>query len=136
MDDAAACCRLSLEIFPTPEAHTTLGSVLAARGLWEEAIRECHKAIALNPDLGNAYNDIGVYLERIGKSDEAIEWFERALKAPRYDCRHYPWYHLGRIAEQKGRMFAALHCYRESVQIEADWEPARLALMRVHGWLN
>lgn len=38
----------------------------------EEAIAECHKAIALDLDFGNPYNDIGVYLIEREDLDGAI----------------------------------------------------------------
>lgn len=136
IEDAAAYYRVSLDLFPTAEAHTALGSVLAARGDWEAAIHECRKAIALDPDLGNPYNDLGVYLERMGCREEAMRWLEKAVDAPVYDCRHYPYYHMGRIREQQGRFIEARNAYQKSQEIDPDWEPAMLGLCRVLGFLN
>ena len=47
-------------------------------------------------------NDIGSYLVKKGKLDEAIEWLEKAKTAPRYEPRHFPYMNLGRIYAQKG----------------------------------
>ena len=58
---------MSLDVYPTAEAYTALGVTLAGRGQWDDAIELCQQAIALDPDLGNPYNDIGVYLEQQGK---------------------------------------------------------------------
>jgi tetratricopeptide (TPR) repeat protein len=47
----------SIELHPTPEAHTFLGWSMSYLGRLEEAIEECQKAIAIDPDYGNPYND-------------------------------------------------------------------------------
>lgn len=136
VEDAAAYYQMSLDLFPTAEAHTYLAWALASRSRWEEAISECKKAIQLNPNLGNPYNDIGVYLERLGRVEEALGWFERALRAPDYDCRHYPYYHIGRIFEQMARFGDARNAYLDSLELSPSWETARFALRRVLGFLN
>jgi tetratricopeptide (TPR) repeat protein len=136
MQDAAAYFAMSLELYPTAEAHTGLAVTLASRGQWEDAITECHRAIALEPDLGNSYNDIAVYTAELGSIHEALEWLDRALFAPRYDCRHYAHYHRGRLLEQLGRFVEAKNAYAQSAALEPNWEPATIGLRRVQGWLN
>jgi tetratricopeptide (TPR) repeat protein len=136
VDDAAAYYRMSLDLYPTAEAHTYLGWTLASRGNWEEAIEECTKAIALDPDLGNPYNDIGVYLIEMDRLDEALDYLNQATEAPRYDCRHYPHYHRGRVLERMARFTEARDAYRTAVEMEPAWEPARLGLYRALAFLN
>ncbi len=136
IEDAAAYYRSSLELYPTAEAHTYLGWAIACWGSWEEAIAECEKAIDLDPELGNPYNDIAVYLIELNRLDEALPYLEKALAAPRYDCRHYPPYHRGRILERKGRFMEARDAYRASLDIEPEWEPARIGFHRALGFLN
>jgi Tetratricopeptide repeat len=60
----------SIELHQTAEAHTFLGWSMSYLGRREEAIEECKKAIALDPDYGNPYNDIGVYLIDLGRGDQ------------------------------------------------------------------
>ena len=136
VEDAAAYFQTSLDLFPTAAAHVALGETLAAHGLWDEAIAECEKAIALDPDLGNAYNDIGVYRIEQGREAEALPWLDHALSAPVYDCRHFPHYHRGRILERAGRFAEARDAYLASVGLEEHWSPAQVALRRVLGFLN
>ncbi|NIO09761.1 MAG: tetratricopeptide repeat protein, partial [Deltaproteobacteria bacterium] len=45
--------------FPTAEAYTFLGWTYSFMGQLNEAIEECQRAITLDPDFGNPYNDIG-----------------------------------------------------------------------------
>src|SRR5688572_15741025 len=77
-DCAIETFRKSLEIEPSAEAYTYLGWVLSLKGQIDEAIEHCEKAIALDPDYGNPYNDIGSYLIQKNKLDEAIPWLEKA----------------------------------------------------------
>ena len=86
--NAIALYSQSLEVFPTAEAYTFRGWAFRFLGRIDDAIAECHKAIAVDPDFGNPYNDIGSYLVAKGNLDEAVQWFEKAKTAlgwtPRY----------------------------------------------------
>ena len=136
VEDAAAYFAMSLELYPTAEAYIGLGVTLAARGQWADAIAECEQAIALEPDLGNPYNDIAVYNAELGRPREALEWLDRALAARRYDCPHYSHYHRGRLLEQMGRFTESRDAYQTALNCEPDWEPAQIGLRRALGWLN
>ena len=136
LDDAAAYYQMSLDLFPTAEAHTSLGVALAARARWDEAIANCEKAIALDPELGNPCNDMGVYLIEKNRLPEALTWLDRALRAPRYDSRHFSHYHRGRILERMARFGEARSAFGQAVKLAPDWPPAQQAYLRVLGWLN
>jgi Tfp pilus assembly protein PilF len=98
----------SLEAEPTAEAYTFRGWAYSFAGRAEEAIEECRKAIATDPSFGNPYNDIGCYLVEQEKWDEAIPWFEKAKKAPRYEPRHFPYLNLGRLKAARGDVAEAI----------------------------
>jgi len=109
--DLAGAIRLyreSLAAQPTAEAHTFLGWALSWQGDIDGAIRECKHAIDVDPEFGNPYNDIGVYLIETGKLEEAIPWLEQAQLAKRYEPRHYPHLNLGRIYAKTGRVSRAI----------------------------
>src|SRR6516164_5218465 len=95
-DRAVELYRFSLELHPTAETHTFLGWTYHFQGRIQDAINECKRAIAIDPDFGNPYNDIGAYLIEIGKVDEAIPCPTEAIGARRYEPRHFPHYNLGR----------------------------------------
>src|SRR5262249_56808540 len=88
LDEAVQHYRASIAIRPTAEAHTFLGWALSYLGRHEDAIAECKVAIALDPDFGNPYNDIGAYLIELGREDEAVDLLQRAQTAPRPQPRH------------------------------------------------
>src|SRR5436190_95486 len=87
-DRAVELYQSSLELHPTAEAHTFLGWTYHFQGRIDEAIAECKRAIELDPDFGNPYNDIGAYLIEQNRFDEAIPWLERATEAFRYPQFH------------------------------------------------
>lgn len=136
VDEAIRLYRESLELFPTAEAYTFLGWAYSFKGRLNDAIDECRKAIDLDPDFGNPYNDIGAYLIELGQYDDALPWLEQATQAKRYDAYFYAHYNLGRIWEQKGNWMRALSCYQEAYRLNPDYTLAEKAMIRMRGKLN
>ena len=120
--------RESIEILPTAEGHTFLGWSLSMLGHIEQAIAECEKAIALDPDYGNPYNDIGAYLIDLGRSDEATPWLEKAISAKRYCCYQFAHFNLGRVRLMQGNIAAARRSFEQALRHDPDYLPARKAL--------
>jgi len=116
--NAIALYSESLEVFPTAEAYTFRGWAFRFLGRIDDAIAECHKAIAVDPGFGNPYNDIGSYLVAKGDLDDAVEWFEKAKTAPRYEPRHYPFMNLGRLYAAKGMVLRAIEEFEGALAIE------------------
>jgi len=136
LERAIACYRSSIELHPTAEAHTFLGWTLSFQGNLEEARRECLRAIEVDPDFGNPYNDIGVYLMSQGELDQAIPWLEKAKAARRYEPRQFPFMNLGRIYMMKNRWWDALREYEGAVRAAPGDAAARRALHELRGRLN
>jgi len=102
----------------------------------EEAIEECHKAIAVDPEFGNPYNDIGAYLLQLGKLEAAMPWFEKAKHATRYENPEFAYCNLGKVYELKGLWPLAMAAYEQALKIRADYAPAVAAFMRLQVKLN
>ena len=136
LDEAIELNQESIAAGPTAEAHTFLGWVYSMEHRWEEAIAECHRAIGVDPEFGNPYNDIGAYLIELGRIEEAMPWLERAKGAVRYEPRHYPHLNLGRIHIMRNDITAAARELRAAVEIEPQHESARRELHRLLGMLN
>jgi Tfp pilus assembly protein PilF len=135
-DRAIELYKNSLELHATAEAHTFLGWTYHFQGKVDDAIAECKRAIQVDPDFGNPYNDIGAYLIALGRNDEAIPWLERATEAPRYDPRHYPYFNLGRVYYAKGMINRAREYFQEALRIEPRYTLARQAVENIRRMVN
>jgi tetratricopeptide (TPR) repeat protein len=126
-DDAIRLYKESIALHPTADAHTYLGWAYSFLGRLNEAIAQCEIAIEIDPEFGNPYNDIGVYLMQQQRSDDAIPWLERAKSAKRYEPRHFPYINLGRIYLTKGMIQKALEEFGGALKISPeDGELAQL----------
>ncbi len=136
IDEAIGLYLKSLELFPTAEAHTFLGWAYSFKGRYDDAIGECRKAITIDPDFGNPYNDIGAYLIEKGKLNDAIPWLEKATQAKRYDSYCFPYYNLGRIWEMKADWQRALRAYQDALRENKQYTLAQKAISRIMGLMN
>ncbi len=136
LDAAADFYKESITVYPTAEAHTFLGWAYNFMGLTDEAIAECHRAIAVDPDFGNPYNDIGAYLIEQGNYHSAIEWLQCATRAVRYEPRFYPHFNLGRLHQAQGRYVEALDEYKTAIDLNPQYGLAIKAFRNLQGKLN
>ena len=130
-EDAALFYRLSIRIHPTAQAHTFLGWSLKYLGRLPEAIAECKKAISLDPDFGNPYNDIGVYLIDLGRPEEAVPWFEKAIAAKHYCCYQFAHFNLGRVFLNQGKIKAAKRAFERALSFDPGYTPAKVGLKAI-----
>ena len=136
LEEAVVLYTRSIEFHPTAEAFTFRGWTYSFMGRYDEAIAECHKAIEVDPDFGNPYNDIGAYLIELGRFDEAIPWLEKAILAKRYESYCFPHLNLGRIWEKKGDYLKAAACYENALKANPDYTLARVSLRKLQAMMN
>lgn len=140
LDDAVKLYTRSLITFPTPEAHTFLGWAYSHQGDLEAAIAECEKAIDMDPEYGNPYNDMGAYLMELGRFEQAEESLTQALYASRYETPFFSRFNLGRLYQRQGKWFEALEQYRLAHEIAEElgvqYEIAVIALTLLQAQLN
>ena len=136
LEEAAAHYQRSIALHPTAEAHTFLGWVYSHQGRPDDAITQCKIAIEVDPEFGNPYNDIGAYLIEMGREDEAVEWLERAKRAPRYEPRHYPYFNRARVHVKRHEILKAIRELERALSIEPRYVTARRELHRLRGLLN
>jgi tetratricopeptide (TPR) repeat protein len=132
LDRAIEGYKRSIAVHPTADAHTYLGWAYSHQGRLEEATAECLKAIEIDPDFGNPYNDIGVHLMQQGRLAEAIPWLQKAKRAKRYEPRQFPYINLGQIYVKQGKWQEALREFQAAIKIAPADASARKAL---HGLL-
>jgi tetratricopeptide (TPR) repeat protein len=125
----------SIEICPTAEAFTFRGWARSFEKDYASAISDCHRAIDLDPEFGNPYNDIGAYYVELNDPDEAIPWLRMALKAKRYESYCFPHFNLGRVYEAKDQLDKALEHFRQALEENPRYALAAKAVERVKGKL-
>ena len=136
LDEAIRLYERSARLHPTAEAYTYMGWAKSYQGRIEEAIDHCRRAITIDPEFGNPYNDIGSYLIAQGDLWACVRWFRRALLAPRYESYAFPHFNLGRVYEQRHRPLDAARHYGHALEEQPGFAQAAKALRRVQARLN
>jgi tetratricopeptide (TPR) repeat protein len=127
VDQAIASYKKAVTINPgSAEMQYNLGNALAREGNWAEAIACYQAALSAERDSVKAAkirNNLGAALERLGKSDEALEQFSQAVQIN----GNYPEAHcnLGRMLAQLGRRDEAVAHLREALRLKPGYEEAR-----------
>jgi tetratricopeptide (TPR) repeat protein len=136
LEEAVDLYRKSIDVEPSAEAHTFIGWAYSFERRYEEAIAECHRAIQVDPGFGNPYNDIGAYLIEMGRWDEAVPWFKKAIEAPRYEPRHFPHFNLARVYVLRFEYDVAVRHLEKAVELEPGYEAARREIARLLARMN
>jgi len=131
IDPAIQCFKNSIELKETSEGYTYWGWMLSFNGELEEAIELCQKAIALDPDFGNPYNDIGTYLMKMGKLRDAVPWLEKAKEAKKYEPKQFPYLNLGRIYLSQGMFRKALDEFEVALKYDPGNAELRTVIARI-----
>lgn len=133
-DKAIRAYRKALENkkYETPQyAHFNLGIALKHQNRKEEALQEFHEALRVDPSfvVGDSpaaysvYNEIGQMLAGLGRLDEAIGAYQKALAlAPNYPEAHY---HLGLAYYNGGARDKAKNEFQQVLRLAPDAEVAR-----------
>lgn len=128
LDCAAKRFRDSLKLDRSPDALTYWAWVESSKGNLQVAAHLCREALSIDPECGNAANDLGSYLAALGQIDLAMNYFEKAKKCDRYNSRHFPYMNLGRIYWDRGDYWKAFKEYRQAQKICPDDEGIGAAL--------
>lgn len=126
----------SLKIHPTAEAMTFFGWTLSFQGRLNEAIEACKRAIQIDPEFGNPYNDIAAYLIQLGRHAEAIPWLEKAIRATRYDSPQFIYANLGTVYEALDQPRKAIRNFKRALQIEPQYEYAIRHVLKIIASMN
>ncbi len=117
--------------------HFKLGLEYEKKGLWDQALLEFRRALALQPEFPWANHGLGRVLERKGEIDSAVLEYQKALQNnPDYwEAR----VNLAIALGKKGRIEDALAEYRKILTLKPDLPEAHNnlgALYEQKGWLE
>lgn len=117
----------SISLFPTSDAFSYLGLMLVQNSKLTQALDMYHQAIEVDNTFGNPYNDIGVILMNMNRTNDSLEWFERAKWRPRSDARQHPYANLGKIFMSRGDIRSALREFVAGTHFDPKSEALRRA---------
>jgi len=125
--DAAALAGQAVALNPhSAEAHNDRGVILAANGLFSEAVPCFERAVALRAGYVEARNNLGRTLRSLGRLDEALQQFELVLNSgPASAMAHFS---LAAMFEQVARRTDAEKHYRSAIALRPDFRDAHLHL--------
>jgi TolB-like protein/Tfp pilus assembly protein PilF len=108
----------ALELDPNlADAHVLLANVLQEEWLWAEAESEYKRALELAPNSAAAQAGFSLWLLCQGRTDEAVEWIERAR---RLDPTVVSGVSVGWILFQSRRYDEAVHEFRSVVAVQPE----------------
>ncbi len=116
-------------------AHTVIATIYARIGENGEAEKNFRRAQALMPKNGDTNNNLGVFLCRIGKVDQAMPYFEQAVRDPFYATKDVALSNAGRCLLKTNDDTRAEQVYRRALSInptnaDALFQLARLLLSK------
>jgi tetratricopeptide (TPR) repeat protein len=96
----------------------------------DEAVAQVQRAIRLDPNFMKAYDNLGLYLEGLGKYDDAIKAYQTAIALDRTNKVRSPWpaHNLGALLTKMGRVDEAEPYLRESLRNDPRFPKAYFQL--------
>jgi len=107
-----------------------LSRIYIDRGRFDEARRECEKALELNQYSLEAKNQLGIIERRTGNVDKALALYREVLTSRPNDARVL--YNLGIAYARKGQIEDALAAYRKAVEAQPNLAEAHCNLGEIY----
>ena len=104
------------------ESHVEKAHELFDRGKWEAALKELRAAIRTNPYNHLWHFDMGVMLDQLGRFDEAVTAFRKAVDLQADDIESLN--ALGIDLTRTGAPQAALECFERCEKLDSAYEPS------------
>jgi len=103
-----------------------LGSIQAAQGVHEQAVRTLRDALRIKPDDVPAQLRLAESLLATGEWDKAGDIYQAVIRAQPASAEAY--YGVGRVSAARGDLTAAAAAYLKSCELFAPYGPAHYAL--------
>jgi tetratricopeptide (TPR) repeat protein len=107
-----------------------LARVYYAYQWFDQAIRQLEKALELAPRFAPAHDRLGLCLEGLGRTEEALEAYQKAVRIERADGSRSAWtlYHMGSLLHDLGDLPKAEDALAEALQLDGGLADAHYEL--------
>ena len=121
LPDAAKSFARALELNPDFfEAHYNLANIRKSSGEYLAAIDHYRIAVTLKPDFADAHHNLGSALQALGRVDEALASYQRALAADLPETHN----NIGNLFFARGEPDRALSFYRQALALQPSYPEA------------
>jgi Tfp pilus assembly protein PilF len=107
-----------------------LGMIYMYNGELIAAEEELELAVSLDPDLGEAHNNLGTLYVKEGRHSEAVTEFKRAIANLSYQTPEVAYFNLGNASYRLGDYSQAGGAFEKVVEIVPNWAEAHYLLGR------
>ncbi len=107
-------------------AHNILGGFLFGQQEWQEAIKEYEKAIAINPEFSQSYNQLGYAYRFLGKYDDAAAAFQKYIKVLPDDPNPYDSY--AELLLKMGKYDESIENYRKALAVNPNFVASHVGI--------
>jgi tetratricopeptide (TPR) repeat protein len=115
---------LTFKTYYSPQIYNELALVYKDKGDYEEAIKQFKNAIAINPSYRVAYFNLANTYSKIGKFQEAVSYYEKALRL-KGDRVLLPeiYNNLGLVLSKIGRSDLAIETFEKGMSLFPSYMP-------------
>lgn len=135
-DNSAALAAYGRAMVECPSAvvRYNRGSLYLRLRWLEEAVRDLRTAVVLEPDMAEAWNNLGLALLLTGRQGEALFAMQRAVRLRPSLAR--PWNNIGVVLSRMGRTAQARAAYQRALRLDNSHQKARRNLDRLSSQLR
>ena len=102
--------------------HNICGATNMGLKQYDEAVSSFSRAIKINPNYPDAYNNMGIALKDQGKLDEAIKAYEKAITLKPDYAEAYS--NMGSALKEIGQFKEAIAAYEKAITLKPDYADA------------
>jgi len=102
------------------------GTMLARTGQYPEAVPYLEKAVAAAPTNSDAWHNLAVTYQKLGRNDEALRILERLCRRHSGEKTYH--YSRGSVLRALARKSDALGAFKKAVEIDPEYREAQYAL--------